>query len=372
MSSNPQTPVHSWTIGSAPDCDLVVAQPSVSGHHCRLTRQGNQYWIEDLQSTNGTFVNGSRIPVNQPMLVDPGWQITLGRQTPMPWPSSALPSASASGRVISIGRAPESDVQVDLPIVSWNHAQIVFENNRAILEDLNSRNGTSIDRVDNRIQRAALNPGSDVFLGSYKIAASQLLGSKKVEIGEAAFHKVAFRGNSMVIGRDPQADLPLDFPMVSWRHARLTREPGGILVEDLGSRNGTFVGGIRINGKVLAKPGQEIGLGSYRFQLLEGGELAQREYHGNLTIEAAGVVVNAPNGRRLIEPVSMTIFPSELVALMGGAGAGKTLPCSKRSTDTPSRPKAKSFSTAPVSTTITIVSASNWAMFRRMISSMRS
>jgi len=112
--------------------------------------------------------------------------------------------------------------------------------------------------------------------------------------------------------------------MVSWRHARLTRDANGILVEDLGSRNGTFVAGVRVSGKVLAKPGQEIGLGSYRFQLLEGGELAQREYHGNLTIEAAGVVVNAPNGNRLIEPVSMTIFPSELIALMGPAGAGKT------------------------------------------------
>jgi len=185
-------------------------------------------------------------------------------------------------------------------------------------------NGTSINRVDNRIKRGPLDPNSDVFLGSYKISARQLLVGRKVEIGEAAFHNVSFRGNTMVIGRDPQSDVPLDFPMISWQHARLTRAPEGILVEDLNSRNGTFVGGIRVTGKVLARPGQEIGLGSFRFQLLEGGELAQREYHGNLTIEAAGVVVNAPNGRRLIEPVSMTIFPSELVALMGPAGAGKT------------------------------------------------
>ncbi len=335
--------MQSWILGSAADCDLVCDKPAVSGHHCRLTRQSNQYWVQDLQSTNGTYVNGSRIPVGQQVPVQPGMQITLGQRTPMPWPpagssvaaSGAASSpgnnqpagftpAPASGRVITIGRSPDSDVQVDLPIVGWNHARIVFESGRPILEDLNSRNGTSIDRVDNKIHREPLSPSSNVFLGSYKIPASQLLGSKKVEIGEAAYQTVAFRGNSMVIGRDPQSDVPLDYPMVSWRHARLTREAGGILVEDLGSRNGTFVGGIRISGKVLAKPGQEIGLGSYRFQLMEGGGLAQRQYQGNLTIEAADVVVNAPNGRRLIEPVSMTIFPSELVALMGGAGAGKT------------------------------------------------
>ncbi len=288
-------------------------------------------------------MNGTRIPPNQPVLVQPGMQITLGQQTPMPWPSSPAADIAAAGagtgsgfgsgfatpvppgtRVINIGRAPESDYRIDLLTVSWNHARILFQGGQAILEDLKSTNGTAIDRLENRIQRVVLDPGNDVYLGSYKVAARVLLADKKVTIGEAKFDKVSFRGNTMVIGRDPQADLKLDYPMVSWRHAKLTREAGGILVEDLGSRNGTFVAGIRVSGKVLAKPGQEIGLGSYRFQLLEGGELAQREYHGNLTIEAAGVVVNAPNGKRLIEPVSMTIFPSELVALMGPAGAGKT------------------------------------------------
>ncbi len=350
MSSDPQNPVQSWIIGSASDCNLVSEQPSVSRHHCRLTREGTRHWIEDLHSTNGTWINGVRLPPGEPVAIEPGVQVTLGTQTPMPWPpapsvpqaaqtvvSASVASARSArddpgptglaapaGRVITIGRSPQSDVQVDLDIVSWNHAQIVFEAGRAILEDVGSRNGTSIGRVDNRIKRAPLDPYADIFLGSYKISARQLLAGKRVEIGEAAFHKVAFHGNSMVIGRDPQSDVPLDFPMISWRHARLTREAEGILVEDLGSRNGTFVGGIRVTGKVLARPGQEIGLGSFRFQLLEGGELAQREYYGNLTIEAAGVVVNAPNGRRLIEPVSMTIFPSELVALMGPAGAGKT------------------------------------------------
>jgi ABC-type multidrug transport system ATPase subunit/ABC-type multidrug transport system permease subunit len=345
MPSNAQ-PTQSWIIGRAADCDVISTEPTVSGHHCRLIRDGDNYWVEDLNSPNGVYLNGQRIPAGQVAHVPPGAQVTLGRQVPMPWPqqqvaapsgmSHAVPvyggppqsafglGSQVAGRVITIGRAPGSDKQVDLPIVSWEHARIVFEGSRPVLEDLGSRNGTSIDRVDNRIQRAYLDPASDVYLGSYKIAARELLGVDRVTIGEAAYDKVEFRGNSMVIGRDPQADLRLDYPMISWHHARLTREAGGILVEDLNSRNGTFVSGVRISGKVLAKPGQEVGLGSYRFQLLEGGELAQRKYHGNLTIEAADVVVNAPNGNRLIEPVSMTVFPSELVALMGPAGAGKT------------------------------------------------
>ncbi len=352
MSSTPNAPVQTWVIGRAEDCDLKLPQLEVSSHHARLMHQGDQYWIEDTNSSNGVYINGARIPANQPAHVPPGALVTLGRQISVPWPQAppanplvqplrsglgstndspsgsipkpSIPPPLPGARVITIGRAPGSDKQVDLPIVSWEHARIVFEGGQPTLEDLGSRNGTSIDRIDNRIQREPLDSNSIVYLGSYKIAARELLNAQRVTVGEAAYDKVEFHGNSMVIGRDPHADVRLDFPMVSWRHARLTRESEGILVEDLNSRNGTFVGGVRVTGKVLAKPGQEIGLGSYRFQLLEGGQLAQRTYHGNVTIEAANVVVNAPNGSRLIEPVSMTIFPSELVALMGPAGAGKT------------------------------------------------
>ncbi|MGO9810519.1 MAG: FHA domain-containing protein, partial [Isosphaeraceae bacterium] len=41
----------SVTIGSRPDCDLVVNIPSVSGHHCRLTRDETGLVLEDLNST---------------------------------------------------------------------------------------------------------------------------------------------------------------------------------------------------------------------------------------------------------------------------------------------------------------------------------
>jgi ABC-type multidrug transport system ATPase subunit/pSer/pThr/pTyr-binding forkhead associated (FHA) protein len=341
MTQDEFRPQASWVIGRADGCDLQVPEPTVSSRHCRLTRKGNGFLLEDLGSSNGTYVDGVKLMPGEPVSLPAGANVTLGSHIQMPWPAAAQPSRERArtvdssppsvvhggGTVITIGRSPESDVQLDLPIIGWNHAIITRENGQYILEDRNSRNGTSIGQVGNRIQRAVLDPADEVFFGSYKMAAAQLLAhGKKVEIGEAVFQKVSFPGDKkqLEIGRDPGCDVPLQFPMVSWRHARLTRAPEGILVEDLGSRNGTFVDGVRIGGKVLAKPGQEIGLGSFRFQLLEGGNLAQREYHGNVTIEANEIVVQAPNGKRLLDPVSLTVFPSELVALMGPAGAGKT------------------------------------------------
>jgi ABC-type multidrug transport system ATPase subunit/pSer/pThr/pTyr-binding forkhead associated (FHA) protein len=342
MAQDEIRPQASWVIGRTEGCDIQVPEPTVSSRHCRLTRLDDGFFLEDLNSSNGTFVDGVRLNPGEPVPLPNGANVTLGAHVQMPWPAEASgspkrpatvyspspsPSAHGAARPITIGRSPDSDVQIDLPIIGWNHAIITHENGKFILEDRNSRNGTSIGQIGNRIQRAVLDPSNDVFFGSYKISAAQLLSKgKKVEIGDAVFQKVAFPGNKnqMEIGRDPDCDVPLQVPMVSWRHARLLRAPEGIFVEDLSSRNGTFVDGVRISGKVLVKPGQEIGLGSFRFQLLEGGHLAQREYYGNVTIEANEIVVNAPNGKRLLNPVSLTVFPSELVALMGPAGAGKT------------------------------------------------
>jgi ABC-type multidrug transport system ATPase subunit/predicted component of type VI protein secretion system len=314
----------SWVIGSAADCDVVVPHAIVSRRHCTLGMRGGEFWVEDLGSTNGTFVLGNRIPPGVATKIAQGSRVMLGNQVAMPWPKIEATEPMALPRTITIGRSPESDVRIDLPIVSWNHARVLVDGNNFMLEDVGSRNGTYIDRLDNRITRARLGPESDVYFGSYKVPASQLISGRKVEIGESAFDKVDFRSAVMVMGRDPGCDVPLSYPTVSWHHVRLTRVAEGIFVEDLNSRNGTFVRGARISGKVLAKPGDEIALGSFRFQILQGGELERREYHGNVTIEAENVVVNARDRTRLVEPVSLTVFPSELVAVMGGSGAGKT------------------------------------------------
>jgi hypothetical protein len=49
------------TIGRALDNDLVVEDPAVSRHHAEIRRQYGRYYLADLQSTNGTWVNGRRV-----------------------------------------------------------------------------------------------------------------------------------------------------------------------------------------------------------------------------------------------------------------------------------------------------------------------
>jgi ABC-type multidrug transport system ATPase subunit/pSer/pThr/pTyr-binding forkhead associated (FHA) protein len=49
------------TIGRLPENDACIPSPIVSRHHARILREGGRYFIEDLASTNGTFVNGQRV-----------------------------------------------------------------------------------------------------------------------------------------------------------------------------------------------------------------------------------------------------------------------------------------------------------------------
>lgn len=49
------------TIGRLPDNTIVIDNTAVSSHHVRVGREGPQFVVEDLGSTNGTFVNGEKI-----------------------------------------------------------------------------------------------------------------------------------------------------------------------------------------------------------------------------------------------------------------------------------------------------------------------
>jgi hypothetical protein len=64
-----QFPIHKVsTIGRAPDSQVVLNVRSVSRHHARIFYEGGHFWIKDLDSGNGTRVNGKRIKLQ--MLTD--------------------------------------------------------------------------------------------------------------------------------------------------------------------------------------------------------------------------------------------------------------------------------------------------------------
>ena len=49
------------TVGRSPDCDIRLAVDSVSRKHARFALRNEEYHIEDMNSTNGVYVNGVRV-----------------------------------------------------------------------------------------------------------------------------------------------------------------------------------------------------------------------------------------------------------------------------------------------------------------------
>ena len=159
-----------WVIGSGPDCDIVVDRPAVSKRHCRLSQTPRGCFLEDLGSTNGTFLNGRRV-VSRPAVCRSD-QVRLGRSILMPWPPEIPPSTA---RLIRIGAASDNDVVLDLPIISRNHAIIRLEKGSTTIQDLDSTNGTAIGSPANKIRQARLSADQMVYFGSHEVHAAKLL-----------------------------------------------------------------------------------------------------------------------------------------------------------------------------------------------------
>jgi pSer/pThr/pTyr-binding forkhead associated (FHA) protein len=64
------------TIGRDPTCDCILYDKSVSSRQTRLSFHHNQWWVEDLNSTNGTFLNREKI--TQPTVVISDDEISCG------------------------------------------------------------------------------------------------------------------------------------------------------------------------------------------------------------------------------------------------------------------------------------------------------
>ncbi len=65
----------------------------------------------------------------------------------------------------------------------------------------------------------------------------------------------------LTVGRDPSNEIVISDPQVSRQHARITRQGKLVVIEDLGSTNGTFVNGMRLTGPHVMANGDVIGLG---------------------------------------------------------------------------------------------------------------
>ena len=94
-----------YVIGRDPSCDWVIDDVEVSRRHARLLAQSGGFAIEDLGSTNGTFVNGQRIRTVLPLL--PGATIRLGENVLLFYDAASEQAAANQAQTLQFDTRPK-------------------------------------------------------------------------------------------------------------------------------------------------------------------------------------------------------------------------------------------------------------------------
>jgi pSer/pThr/pTyr-binding forkhead associated (FHA) protein len=165
------------TIGKSTHNQIVIPDPYVSKEHLRITQTPQGYFLEDLQSTNGTYVNGKKVTS---VYLQTNDIVKIGN-TILPWqtyfiekPVYQPPTTSKVIQKISIGRSPQNDIQFSDATVSSQHAFLeIFENGVLRITDNQSSNGTFVN--GKKITTTFLQPNDTIQFGNYTTVVKNLL-----------------------------------------------------------------------------------------------------------------------------------------------------------------------------------------------------
>lgn len=199
--------------------------------------------------------------------------------------------------ITAIGTAAECLVVLAAPGIALRHAEVHLRNGQALVRVPDPRNVVVLNGRQ-VTSDTALKPG-DLLLFS-KVGCQVMTAPEKVAPAPAAkppvndendgrtrirqaLPKFMLRGVSgstfgktyallgtMTIGRQQDCDISLPGDEISRHHARVQVLPDGVMVEDMGSANGTFINDKRVHSGVL-KPGEELRLDTVRFLLMSPG-----------------------------------------------------------------------------------------------------
>lgn len=301
-------------IGRELDSDVPVADARASRHHAFVQLEDGVWVVVDA-SSNGTFVSGQRItrlpltgapvslhlggPVGEPVILTvlagqgTGGQAPAPYQQPVQQHQQPVQQPAPSSRPVPTPRAT-AQPQAPLGGEFWKNLPPP--------------------------QLPANDAPADAWRPVGVLPPGQLPHGHSVVLPQQVQS-----GRTLSIGRDHSNDIVLDDALVSRHHARLDPPTAHSLaiLHDLGSFNGTFVNGHRVQGAVQLPVGSEIIFGNQTFRW-DGQQLVASATAHEFTLYADGLTQVVGGGKRLIENISFKLEPRSLTAVIGPSGAGKS------------------------------------------------
>ena len=257
-----------------------------------------------------------------------------------------------SGTEYRIGRDEAADIVLTDKRVSWRHAILRADGQAWVLEDVGSTNGTWVgaertNRVDIRTNCVVRlgNPEDGPVLRFEPQPLPRPLPEPEPEpvpwpvpqpdradqthlpsVDRRPTARMPLPAQVMRIGRTPDNDLVVSDLGVSRKHAELRKsQTGRYQIIDLGSHNGTYVNGSRVEQAEVSEE-DIIGIGHATFRLADG-ELREYVDAGSVSFEARDLLVQvSDNGKPkvLLEGITFPLSERSFTAVIGPAGAGKS------------------------------------------------
>ncbi|HET9189707.1 MAG TPA: FHA domain-containing protein [Rudaea sp.] len=205
-------------VGAGADCTVMLAAPGIGPQHCKLFERDGQTFVQPLGNAV-TVLNGKQIAAEAPIK-----------------PGDLLLFARVGARVVAV----EKSQAPTLP-------------------------------------RRPLPAGDDDGRTRVRMALPKFVMRG---VSGPTFGKTFGVVGTLTLGRSAECDISIPSDEISRHHAKLQVVPDGVMVEDMGSANGTFVNNQRVHGSTLMRHGDELRLDTVRFMLMspaaEAASAAQR------------------------------------------------------------------------------------------------
>jgi len=243
------------SIGRDRAADISLPDPAVSGTHAQLAELDGRLYLRDLGSRNGTYAN--RTLVSEPHLLVDGDVIHVG-DTDLTYRETSTATAEAPPAV-----APAIPEPAAPPAAAPEAPTPAPATPPAPTEPVPP------------LPQPPATPAAPLAPPPAPPSAGPASREVRLVVGSGPLVGLAFQlaPPSVVVGRDPEADVSLSEPTVSWKHARLTAHGAAWTIADLGSTNGTRVNGERIEPEreIPIDPGAEIRFGEITVRFEGGG-----------------------------------------------------------------------------------------------------